>query len=241
VKKHALHNIFLSVLVILKMAMYNLLQRIDLEIERRNLLKHRFYRLWSEGKLDVEQLKGYSLEYFQLVKTVPILVKNVMSCCTKDTNLLSALGENYREESEHIALWAKFATSLGIKSNELVDYISSDATKDVVRLLIELTKKSLGQGAAAMYAYEKQLPEISRSKIDGLLHFYGIGNSRDGTEYFMVHEKVDVRHAALWKYVIENVSLEPSESLFRAAADSLQAQNRLLDSVCERYITPVNS
>jgi pyrroloquinoline-quinone synthase len=93
-----------------------------------------------------------------------------------------------------------------------------------------------------MYSYEKQLPEISRSKIDGLVNFYDMGNnSKEGIEYFTVHEKVDVRHAALWKSIVENVSHDPPESLLQAAIDSLRAQNRLLDSVCERYITPVNS
>ena len=222
--------------------MYNLLQRIDLEIERHNLLKHKFYRLWSEGKLDMKQLKGYSLEYFKMVRAVPLLVENIMSCCTEDTNLKPALRENYKEELEHIDLWTKFTGSLGIKSDELVDYISSDATNHAIKFLIGVTKKSLGQGAAAMYAFEKQLPEISRSKIDGLVHFYDIGNnSKDGIEYFTVHEKVDVRHAALWKSIVENVSHDPPESLLQAAIDSLRAQNRLLDSVCERYITPVNS
>jgi pyrroloquinoline-quinone synthase len=222
--------------------MYNLLQRIDLEIERSSLLKHRFYRLWSEGKLDKKQLRGYSLEYLQMVRAVPLLVENIMSCCTEDTSLKPALRENYKEELEHIDLWAKFTGSLGIKSNELVDYISSDATNDAIKFLIGVTKKSLGQGAAAMYAYEKQLPEISRSKIDGLVNFYDMGNnSKEGIEYFTVHEKVDVRHAALWKSIVENVSHDPPESLLEAAIDSLRAQNRLLDSVCERYITPVNS
>jgi pyrroloquinoline-quinone synthase len=219
--------------------MYYLLQRIDLEIERHSLLKHKFYRLWSEGRLNVDQLKGYAMEYFQLVKAVPLLVRNVMSSCTNDTALKHALGGNYREESEHIDLWVKFAVSMGIKSDELVDYVPSDTTNKVVRFLIALTKKSFEQGAAAMYAYEKQLPEISRSKINGLTQFYSLGNSREGIEYFTVHEEADVRHAAVWKSIIESVSHDPSESLYKAATDSLWAQNKLLDSVCERYLSPI--
>jgi pyrroloquinoline-quinone synthase len=219
--------------------MYNLLQSIDSEIERSSLLKHRFYRLWSEGKLDVDQLRGYALEYFQLVKAVPQLVRNVMSCCTNDSNLKYVLNENYREESEHINLWIKFVVSMGINSNELFDYVSSDTTNDIVRFLLALTKRSVGQGAAAMYAYEKQLPEISRSKIKGLKEYYNLSNSQAGTEYFSVHEEVDVRHAAVWRRIIEGVSHDPSEALYQAGIDSLRAQNRLLDSVCERYLPPL--
>ena len=53
-----------------------LLIRIDAEIEKRSLLKHPFYRKWSEGKLTKGNLAGYSMEYFQLVKAVPTLVSN---------------------------------------------------------------------------------------------------------------------------------------------------------------------
>jgi pyrroloquinoline-quinone synthase len=221
--------------------MDNLVQRIDLEIERRSLLKHKFYRLWSEGKLDLVDLKGYSSEYFQLVKAVPLMVDNVLSFCSKDMHLRSAIQENSREETEHIELWAKFAAGLGINSDQLVDYVSSEATNNAVSLLIELTKLSLGKGAAAMYAYEKQLPEISRSKIDGLKKFYGIANNTEATEYFDVHEKVDIKHAAVWKSILDKASENSSESLLQAATESLRAQNRLLDSVYERYIEPVTT
>lgn len=222
--------------------MYNILQRIDLEIDKRSLLKHKFYRLWSEGKLDMKQLKGYSLEYFQMVRAVPLLVENILSCCTEYTNLKHALRENYKEELEHVDLWAKFTDSLGIKSTELVDYISSDATNNAIKFLITVAGRSLGQGAAAMYAFEKQLPDISRAKINGLVLFYDLGNNnKDGIEYFRIHEKVDVRHAAMWKSIVENVSHDRPELLLQAAIDSLCAQNSLLDSVYERYIASVNS
>ena len=221
--------------------MYNLVQRIDVEIEKRSLLKHRFYRLWSEGKLDVNHLRGYSLEYFQLVKAVPDLVANLLSYCTYDENLETALDENHREESEHIVLWTKFAACLGIKPEELAHYVSSGETSEAVCVLSRLTRTSLGQGAAAMYAYEKQLPEISRSKIDGLKNFYGIDSTTEGLEYFSVHERVDIRHAALWRRILETIPHDQAKSLLRASTDSLWAQNKLLDSVWEKYIGHVYS
>jgi pyrroloquinoline-quinone synthase len=221
--------------------MCTLLQTIDLEIDRRSLLKHRFYRLWSEGKLDRDHLKGYSLEYFQLVKSVPNLVGNIITNCTNDENFKKALNENCREESEHILLWTKFAECLGIKPEHLANHVSSGATDQAVGQLNKLTRLSFGQGAAAMYAYEKQLPEISRSKIDGLRQFYGINNQSEGLRYFFVHEHVDVRHAALWRTIIETIPQVQAESLLRAAIDSLWAQNKILDAVYERYITQSNS
>ena len=57
----------------------NIVERIDSEIEKRSLLKHPFYQMWTEGKLTVDHLKGYSMEYFQLVKAVPAMVQNIAS------------------------------------------------------------------------------------------------------------------------------------------------------------------
>ena len=45
----------------------NIVQKIDEMIEERSLLKHPFYEMWSDGKLKLESLAGYSKEYFQLV------------------------------------------------------------------------------------------------------------------------------------------------------------------------------
>jgi len=35
----------------------DIVQRIDTEIERRSLLKHSFYQMWSEGKLTIDHLQ----------------------------------------------------------------------------------------------------------------------------------------------------------------------------------------
>ena len=51
--------------------MKSIIQKIDQIIEERSLLKHPFYEMWSEGKLEFDSLAGYSKEYFQLVKQVP--------------------------------------------------------------------------------------------------------------------------------------------------------------------------
>jgi len=58
--------------------MNHLIQEIDRIIEERSLLKHPFYQAWSDGKLTRESLAGYSKEYYQLVKAVPIFMAQLM-------------------------------------------------------------------------------------------------------------------------------------------------------------------
>jgi pyrroloquinoline-quinone synthase len=215
--------------------MINLVERIDLEIERRSLLRHPFYQMWSEGKLTHDHLRTYSKEYFQLVKAVPRFVENISRSVTRDPSIKMLIDQNFREESEHIEPWIRFANAIGVSRNELVGCIGTDKTNASISDLTHLTSQPLEVAAAAMYAYEMELPKISRSKIDGLKKFYGIDNT-EATNYFEIHEEADVRHAAIWRNIIQRISTEKEELAFDAAILSLEAQNKLLDSVQEKYL-----
>ncbi len=209
----------------------SLLVRIDGEIERQSLLKHPFYRSWSEGGLTRENLAGYSMEYFQLVKAVPGMVSNIASLAPAGRE--NAISMNLEEERTHIQPWIRFAGSLGVTQKTLDTYRGADATVASVRAMNLLTTSSFEEGVAAMYAYEKQLPKISRSKIDGLKRFYGL-DSKDATEYFELHEEADVRHAALWASYIAR-SMHNEDAIVSAVRGSLRAQNALLDSVMANH------
>jgi pyrroloquinoline-quinone synthase len=211
--------------------MDNVVQRIDSEIEKRSLLKHPFYKMWSEGKLTLDHLQGYSKEYFQLVKTVPRFVESIAQA----TDNSDAIINNAREEAEHVELWVRFATALGVSKSDLVSYGGSEKTNEAVANLMALANLTSEEAVAAMYAYEMELPKISRSKIDGLKKLYGM-DSEDATKYFEIHEEADVRHAQVWREILQRIPLERQESAFNAAIKSLQAQNMLLDSVHEKYV-----
>ena len=219
--------------------MNDVIEQINLQIEKCSLLKHKFYKMWSEGELTNDHLKGYSKEYFQLVKSVPQFVQNI-SQLTNDPSVKAVLTETLNEESEHIDLWVKFAVGLGVPKEELLDYQGSGKTNDAVSQLKNLTSFSLEEGAGAMYAYEMEIPKISRSKLEGLKKFYGVDNSHDNgntTRYFEIHEQVDIRHAANWRQMLQNLADESkTKSVFESAVRSLEAQNKLLDSVQEKYI-----
>jgi pyrroloquinoline-quinone synthase len=212
-----------------------LIERIDYEIEKHSLLKHTFYQMWSEGKLTFNHLQGYSKEYFQLVKVVPKFVENIFNLIT-DPSLKRDVGQNLKEEYEHIEPWIMFSTAMGVQTNELTSYKGQNETNMAVSTLTQLTELSLEEAVAAMYAYEKELPKISRSKIDGLNKFYGV-KSNDATKYLEIHEQVDVWHAQVWKNILQTIPEEKQELAINAAITSLEAQNKLLDSVQKNYVS----
>ena len=213
--------------------MDSVVQRIDLEIENRSLLKHSFYKMWSEGKLTIDHLQGYSKEYFQLVKVVPKFVERIAEATSNSDGIITS---NAREEAEHVELWARFATALGVSRSDLITYDGSEKSKEAVAKLMELASLTYEEAVAAMYAYEMELPKISRSKIDGLKKFYGM-DSEDATKYFEIHEEADMRHAQVWREILQRIPSGRHEAVINAAIKSLQAQNNLLDSVNEKYVS----
>ena len=83
--------------------MNSLTQNIDRIIEERSLLKHPFYQTWSDGKLTREALVGYSKEYYQLVKAVPIFMTQLLDHVQE--SMYNELEFNQQEEFSHISLW----------------------------------------------------------------------------------------------------------------------------------------
>jgi pyrroloquinoline-quinone synthase len=214
--------------------MNKLVYMIDQIVEKKSLLKHPFYKMWSKGELSLDHLQGYSLEYFQLVKVVPEMVNNI-KLMLQDPNLQNTIEESHREESSHIEPWITFANSLGTPKQDLLNYVCDGNTRNAISSIVQLTKKSVDEGVCAMYAYEMDLPNISRSKIDGLRKFYNI-SSVDSTRYFEIHQEADIRHAEIWRRLIKNIPDHNHDICFNAAANSLDAQNLLLDAVYEKYV-----
>ena len=208
----------------------NIIQKIDEMIEERSLLKHPFYQMWSDGKLTQESLAGYSKEYFQLVKAVPSFMTPIIE--KSPGSVVSELVDNQQEESDHIKPWISFAGELGISEEELTSYAGTAKTQKAVSDLNQLMDTFDG-GACAMYAFEKEIPKISQTKLDGLAEFYGM-TSNESTEYFKLHTEADIRHAASWRNILEKSSSDTS-NLIEIADKSISAQNLLLDSCYEEY------
>ena len=211
--------------------MSSLIQEIDRIIEERSLLNHPFYQAWSDGKLTRDALAGYSKEYYQLVKAVPIFMTQLMDYVPE--SMYDELDSHQQEEFTHIAMWERFASGLGISRNDLLKhdglYKTNHAVAEMHRLMA-----SVESGAAAMYAFEKEIPKISEVKLQGLAEFYGL-TSEDVTRYFKEHMEADIRHAASWQNLINSITSDGHNRIISAAESSITCQNLLLDSCYEEY------
>ena len=53
--------------------------------------------------------------------------------------------KSHKEESSHVEPWIRFATSLGIQEQDLLNYICDENTKNAVSSLVDLTKSPLDE------------------------------------------------------------------------------------------------
>jgi len=210
-----------------------ILEMLDSLIEQHHLLKHPFYRAWTEGSLPKESLRVYAEQYYQHVRAFPENLKQLAGRTTG--KLAEIVEENVAEElnpaAPHPELWREFARALGV----------SDAALDEARpfpgvaALLDTYEEASSQGSpaqavACFYAYEAQVPEISTQKIAGLRRFYGITEPR-ALAYFVVHEEADVRHRAAWREWLASQGSEDSLGVLCVAERSLKALWGALDAV----------
>jgi pyrroloquinoline-quinone synthase len=212
------------------------LAALDAVIAERHLLKHPFYQLWSRGELKLETLREYAISYYPHVAAFPTYVSGVHAGC-EDPALRQELLENLIEEERgtenHPALWRKFAAALGAAVSDLA---VSPRTPEVAEAIAEFRRStregSTAEGLAALYAYESQIPEVSKTKREGLCAFYGIEEG-DATRFFSVHEKADVWHREVEREALSRVADTPEarEKALDAARRCCDALNRALDGV----------
>jgi pyrroloquinoline-quinone synthase len=220
-----------------------LVSSLDNDIQNKSLLKHKFYQMWSAGSLSMDDLRGYSKEYFHLVRAVPVLVNNVLQQVPPELERNYApsatMRHNLEEEEGHLAPWIFFGDSIGVPENELYEYECSKKTQEAVAEMMSLTSESFAAGISTLYTYEKQLPEISTKKIEGLVKFYGAQNDR-ALDYFRIHERVDIEHAKFWRSLIDLMPASQHSTILDVAAVSLECQNMILDGVCDKYLSNRN-
>ncbi len=215
----------------------SVLDRLDALIRSRSILDHPFYVAWSAGDLTREQLRTYARLYYPHVAAFPGYLRSAIGTTT-DHEIRAELEDNLAEElsvpKAHPELWLDFCDELGLDREAVAAAGKSEASRSAVETFERLTEGPIAGALAALYAYESQQPEVSRTKAEGLRGFYGVDSPR-ALGYFEVHAEADVRHRdgerrALGRCLDAGTS---EEDLLRAAGDALDAYWDLLDRVCD--------
>jgi pyrroloquinoline-quinone synthase len=185
----------------------NVIAGIDAARERWNVLEHPFYVRWERGDLTREELARYAGEYRHAVVALARAARTA--------------GLHAEEEASHISLWDQFADELGTQDGEPVPETRCCASAWTA------AEDELG-AAAILYAIESGQPEISRTKLRGLVDHYGFADDSPATAYFELHAERDREHAAEARARLEG---QEDGRLVGLAESALAANWALLDGV----------
>jgi pyrroloquinoline-quinone synthase len=208
-------------------------QQIKGAIRDLHLLSHPFYQAWTEGKLTQSQLQEYAAQYKPFVEAFPRFVSALHSNC-EDAVAREEILENLMDEegktgrsAPHPQLWQDFMTALGAHDSQTYGEAAL-ASKDT---FLKFCRSSYAEGLSALYAYEYQSPEISKTKIEGLKKFYGLTDER-AFEFFRVHETADIYHSKTCEKLIDAIPADEQAAALVAARGAAQS---LWDFLSEAY------
>ena len=163
------------------------LNELNNRLDKFHLLNHPFYIAWEQGELTQEILQDYAEQYYQHIKAFPRYISATHSMCEdieKRKILLDNLSDEEDLNKDHPMLWKQFALAAGADENSLDSVKQEYFTSDLIENFFRLSRSSYAEGLGALYAYERQVPEIAETKIKGLIDHYNISTNQ-GLEYFL--------------------------------------------------------
>jgi pyrroloquinoline-quinone synthase len=207
-------------------------------ISKRSILNHPFYQAWTKGEVTHKALELYARQYYPHVLAFPTYVSAVHANCpdlATRQEILENLIEEERGPENHPELWLRFAEGLGLDRESVKRSRPLPKTRAFIDTFQDATRNSgYPAGMAALFAYESQIPEVSRVKIDGLRRFYGVRDKRS-LKFFTAHMDLDEIHSQVAAGIIAKRSRgkEAREEALGAAQRVADGYWGFLDGVME--------
>ena len=210
------------------------------KLDQYHLLNHPFYKSWNEGKLTREIIKDYAEQYYQHVKAFPRYISATHSLCEdieKRKILLENLNDEENKEADHPKLWKNFALAMDADAEEIEKVKPYQFTKDMIDNFFNNGRSTYAEGLASLYTYERQIPEIAETKIQGLKKHYGV-DSKKGLEFFVTHKEADVYHRVECEKLLDGLSKEEQDKAEVAALSTAKHLWNFLSGIAEKHNLP---
>jgi pyrroloquinoline-quinone synthase len=194
-----------------------LIERLDAARRRWNVLEHPFYRRWECGELSRDELTAYAGEYRHAVVALADAAGHAAPL---------AGSEHADEERAHVNLWDDFAAAVDADSGPA----RLEGTSECVRAWT--SARDPLEALGILYAIEAGQPDVSRTKLDGLVAHYGFEPTSQATSYFTLHAERDHEHAAESRELLErHARAEDADRIVDAAERALSGNWSLLDGM----------
>jgi len=212
-----------------------LLDRLDAMIDERHLLKHPFYTKWANGTLPREALQEYARQYYAFESAFPRFLSTLHSRTERADvrqQMLDNLWDEEHGAENHAELWLRFAEGIGVTRYDVKSAERNEATQALVELYASMTREEpVEAGVAALYAYERQVPQVATSKIDGLKKHFEVTDPR-ALKFFVVHGVLDVEHSNAEREMLGELTADADPApVEQATARALEAWWNFLSAV----------
>jgi pyrroloquinoline-quinone synthase len=194
---------------------------------RWNVLNHPFYTRWSAGELTRDELSWYAGEYRHAVLALARAADAAARAA--EPAVRAQIEQHAAEEAEHVDLWDAFARAVDAD-------LEQEPAEETAECAAAWTAAGDAlEGLVVLYAIESAQPAISRTKLEGLVDHYGLGEG-PATDYFSLHAELDHEHAAQSRELIAERAVDEDEERLVAVAESaLRGNWALLDGVERRF------
>jgi pyrroloquinoline-quinone synthase len=222
-------------------------EQLEAKIVTYDLLCHPFYKAWGKGELTRADLRDYARDYYHHVEAFPSYLAE-FGARLQEGGLRRAVEANRRDEQgdekafgeplrSHPELWLDFVEGMGASRN-VGGHEPVAAVQQLIAFYHHVAREATLEGAlAAFYAYESQVPRVSRDKARGLREIYGADERTRA--YFTLHMTADVYHAQVWRQQLETLleaTPEAAEQALDVGGAAAEALWRALDGIEERRL-----
>lgn len=211
------------------------IHQLNTMLDQYHLLKHPFYQAWNDGTLSNDILQSYAKQYYKHVAAFPRYISAIHSLSDNIKHrqiLLDNLIEEEQGEENHPELWMRFAEGLGCERESVETEEQEPSTQSLVDGYFGLTRNNFAKGLGALYAYERQTPEVAKTKIDGLEKFYGVKDER-ALKFFKVHMSADQWHSEECANIIMDLKPEEQKLAYEGAKQGAKLLWKFLDGISE--------
>ena len=126
---------------------------------------------------------------------------------------------------------------MGADAVEIEDVKPYQFTKDMIDNFFKNGRSTYAEGLASLYTYERQIPEIAETKIQGLKKYYGV-SSKKGLEFFVAHKEADVYHRIECEKLLDGLSGEEQDKAEVAALSTAKYLWNFLSGIAEKHKLP---